>query len=362
MTEENSPNVEGEMIKIMTMKKVLYTFFALVALVFTSCSNKVDLYAGEGEYTIVYATLDASLDTSFFKITHSFLGNANELAMNYDANNYKYDEIEVKFTGKFNDSNNTETILLDTISKWIPYDPEATFYTGCYQTYYYTIRKLKEGEEYTVEILRKTDNVTVSATTSTINSFVYQKPPTTMPITFTDYQTSTATVEWRVRDYPFKSTASYFEVTGYFNYKELQPGASDTVYRSIEWPLGSGTADALLNTSSNIPYYVISYAPAQLYVLLANDKYLKENSPHRVKRWFEKFTFRVSGIGDELYNYYLITNSSSAIQDVPNYTNVENGYGIVSARVSKDENLVISDLTKRKVIELFPEYGFQELP
>ena len=339
------------------MKKIFFAIFAIAALVFNSCSNKVDLYADEGEYTIIYAMLDADSDTNFVKVTKSFLGNASELAYNYDANNYKYDEIDVTMTGKFNGSGSTQTITLDTISKWIPYDPNATFYTGCYQRYYYTAKDLAEGESYQIDVLRKSDGVVSSAKCTTINTYQYQKPNTAF-LQFTDVVTSIATVEWRVTVPPFKSTASYFEVTGYFRYKELQPGAQDTTYHYIQWNLGEGTADNLYNTSTSSPYYVISYSPSNLYSLIGSDRYLKENSPVGVKRYFDKFEFKVTGIGDELYNYNLIANSTSAIQDMPNYTNVSNGYGIVSARVSKYKKVNIAELTRTKIISKYPEYGF----
>lgn len=340
------------------MKKINWLTIAVFALVFSSCSNKVDLYSDEGETTIIYGMLDANADTTFFKITKSFVGNVNEMAQNYDVSNYKYDEIDVTFSGKFASSNTAQTLALDTISIWVPYDPDATFYTGCYQTYYYTVEKLKEGEEYEINVLRKADSVNVSAKVSTINSFIYQKPVATIPITFTDYATSTSTVEWKVPVSPFKSTASYFEVTGYFHYSELQPGATDTTHHVMKWPLGSGKADDLYNTSTNMPYYMVTYTPAALYSFLENDSYLKNNSPTGVKRWFEKFEFDVTAIGEDLYNYYIITNSTSAIQDVPNYSNVENGKGIVSSRITKPLFITIAERTRLKIIEKFPEYHF----
>lgn len=342
----------------LTMKKLIYTVFVLATLVFTACSNKVDLYSDEGETTIVYAMLDAGLDTNFIKITHSFIGNANELAQDYEASNYTYDEIDVKFIGVFEGSNKVDTLQLDTISKWIPYDPNSVFYSGCYQTYYYVDRKLKEGEEYKINVLRKADGVLVSAKTSTINTFSYKFPYSYMDVTFTDVETSSAKVEWWVTTAPYKSTASYFEVTGYFHYGELQPGAIDTTHLYITWPLGSGEADKLYNTSENLHFYMVSYKPASLYTLLENDKYLKENSPAGVKRFFEKFEFEITAIGEDLYNYYLITNSTSAIQDVPNYSNVDHGVGLVSSRVSKIQKNSLSEKTRRNVVSKFPQYKF----
>ena len=340
------------------MKRIFLIITAIAALVFNSCSNKVDLYNNDGETTVIYAMLDSDADTNFFKITQSFSGSVSSNAYNYNALNYKYEDIDVTLTGVFKGSGATQTITLDTISKWIPYNPDATFYSGCWQRYYYTTKGLNEGKEYTLNVLRKKDNVTVSTTTQTINTFVYQKPNSTSDIIFTDVTSSTANVEWKVTVAPYKSTAAYFEVVGYFNYSEQLTPTSEITHHSIKWTLGSGLADNLYNTSSTLPYYVISYTPSALFTLLANDEYLKNNSPAGVQRWFEKFEFKVSAIGEDLYNYYLVTNSTSAIQDVPNYSNVENGMGIMSARITKTLPLEIAIKTKNKIHDKFENYGF----
>ena len=341
------------------MKKLFYTIFAIAVVIFMSCSNKVDLYSDEGDTTIIYATLDAGLDTNFFKITHSFVGNFNDLAHNYDASNYKYDEIDVTFSGIFEGSNAVQTITLDTISKWIPYDANSLFYSGCYQTYYYTTKKLQEGKEYTIKVLRKADNVTISAKAQTVNNFSITRPYPLQQAKFKGVKKGN--VEWKVYDPStlYQTTAAYFEVTSYFHYKELMPGSHDTVYRSIAWELGSGTADRLFNSTDR--YYVISYTPEAFYDVLANNEYLINNSPYGVKRWIENFEYKVSAVGEELYNYNLVNNSSSAIQDTPNYTNVENGIGLMSARVSKSAFHIIDQVDRKKISDDYP-YGFIYIP
>ena len=343
------------------MKRVYLAIIILAALFISSCSNKVDLFYDSGNTTVVYAMLDTNADTNFFKITKSFVGSVSEIAQDYSANNYQYDEIDVKFIGKFGNNALVDTIQLDTISKWIPYDANATFYSGCYQTYYYTTAKLNEGEIYKLRIRRKEDGVIVSAKASTINTASFQQP-NSPNISFSDFESTKKTVEWKVTDqaYDYKSTASYFEVTGYFRYKECLSPGSDTTNHVIKWIMGSGKAENMYNTNANTPYYALSYAPAQFYSILKNNDHLKNNSPAGVKRWCESFEFRVTGIGEELYNYYLVTNSTSAIQDIPNYSNVTNGMGIMSARGDISKVLPISILTIRNIISKYPQYGFDD--
>ena len=339
------------------MKKFFLTIFAIAALILSSCSNKVDLYADEGEHTIVYAMLDAGADTNFVKITKSFVGDVSQLAQNYEANNYKYDEIEVTLTGVFEGSNQTQTLTLDTIAKWIPYDANATFYSGCWQRYYYTTAKLKEGTSYTLNVLRKADNVNVTATTVTINNFRFRKPIANQPLQFKDVKRGT--VEWKVPEFPCISTAAYFEITGYMHYKEVMPGSTDTVSRTVYWPFGSDKAENLITTQNNDTYYLINYTPEALFTVVRDNQYLRNNSPAGVQRFFGKFEIVISAIGEDLYNYYLVSNSTSAIQDVPNFSNVENGYGLVSARIAKTSLHPINILTRQKISRDFPEFGFE---
>ena len=339
------------------MKRFFLTIIAIAALIFSSCSNKVDLYCFDSDTTIVYAMLDAGADTNFFKITHSFVGDVSQLAYDYNASNYKYDEIEVTFSGVFEGSNQSQTFTLDTVSKWIPYDANSQFYSGCRQTYYYTTQKLKEGNEYTLNVLRKEDGVNVNVKTSTINNFEIREPyVTNTGLRFKDVKKTT--IKWKVPEFPCISTAAYFDITAYMHYKEVMPGSTDTVSRYVYWPLSSDKAENLLKTQNNDIYYATSFTPEALYEVVRNNQYLKENSPIGVQRWFGKFEIKVSAVGEELYNYYLAANSSSAIQDVPNYSNVENGSGIMSSRISKSKLYKIEVVSRNYIVELFPQYGF----
>ena len=183
------------------------------------------------------------------------------------------------------------------------------------------------------------------------------KKPVVNTVGFTG---QSASVEWRVRDAStmYHSTASYFEVYGYFHYSELMPGATDTVKRSIKWALGEGTESGLFTTANNDMYYAINYTPNALFDIISQDAYLNNNSPVGVKRWFDKFEFVIFAIGEDLYNYHLIANSNSAIQDVPNYTNVTNGNGIMSARVAKNKFVTIMENSRIKICEDNERFGF----
>lgn len=334
----------------MNMKKIFLTILAITALILTSCKNTVDIYSNSGDSTIVYAMLDPGLDTNFFKITKSFVGNANQFAQNYDANNYGYDEIDVRF-GRCEHSTITQAFPVDTISVYLPYDTTSIFYNGCRQTYYYTKKKLEDGKKYRLEIFRKADSVTVSTEIKTLSSFVYKTNKMQGVYREFNMKRENALIAWaNTNDY---NPATYFDITIYFSYIE-NPGASQTK-QTIVWNIGSGTAENLWNQNDDI--YNIRFKPSSFFSILENDEHLR-NTQASSRRIIDTIEIKVSGIGEDLYNYYLVNNSSSAIQDIPNYSNIENGVGLVSARASQ---LLHSNITKEsldKIVNDFPQYNF----
>jgi len=338
------------------MKKLNFILLALFALIFSSCNNKVDLYSDKGESTIVYFLLDTSVDTNFVKITKSFIGNATVMAQNYDACNYKVGEIDVKLVKLADKVMNNDTLQMNPIQKWLPYDPNSMFYSGCYQTYYYTTEKLVSGEKYKLVITRN-DGVVVTSEAKTIDDFGFRVPNPGSSINFT--ASAIQRVKWANESATSgnpKTNAAMFEVVAYFRYDEVQPGATDTVEHEIKWTFGRRLAEDIFNSDEWL--YAMPYTPNVLYNIIGNDTYLKNNSPHGVKRYIKKIRYEISAIGDELYNYMIINNSSSAIQDTPEYTNIENGMGLMSARVKHSEKYIINDVSRKKIVADFPDYGF----
>lgn len=310
--------------------------FILFLIIATSCTTKFDLYCYEGDTTIVYSILEVNADTNYFRITKSSLENEYT---------YNYDDIDVRFTGLFKNELQPDTITLDTIS---------IISDGQLKTYYFTDKKLIDGQTYTLLIHRKADDVTISSTTMTINDLRFIKPVYGSYINFRP--THVNKIEWiGLGSIAPEINASYYVVTGYFHYRELMPGATDTVDRVMVWPIGTEQANHLFNTYDS--HYIMFYTPSTFFTLLGEDEYLQNNSPLGVQRWLEPFEFEIIAYGEELYNYHIINNSYSAIQEVPNYTNIVNGIGLMSSRTAKSSFHVIEQLCRKRISENY-DYGF----
>lgn len=318
------------------MKKI-FIVFAILASVLYSCTTKFDLYSYEGDTTIIYSVLDVNADTNYFRITKSSL--VNEIT-------YSYDDIDVRFAGLFNDELQPDTIRLDTVSKLCD---------GLLKTYYFTTKKLIAGQEYTIMVHRKADDVIVSSTAKTICPVRFIKPITGFKINFRP--THVNSIEWigTEESVARKVNAGYFDIIGYFHYKELMPGATDTVDGVMVWMMGSDQAENMYNTTDFL--YNTFYIPSTFFTLLEKDEYLVNNSPIGVQRWLEPFELEIKVYGEELYNYHSVNNATSAIQDVPNYTNIVNGIGLMSSRTTYSSFHVIEQLCRKRISENYP-YGF----
>lgn len=338
----------------MTSKFItLVTTILLSLVIFNSCKTDVDIYAEGNETTIVYGYFDADADTNYLKITKSFLGNAIELAPDYSASNYDY-KLMVKLIGKFADMPNTvSTEILDTTSVFKPYDPDGIFYSGRNQVLYFTTRQLKENEDYHL-VIERNDGEVITSDVRTISGSTLRTP--IYSISFES--SSTNFIKWVPKN--IAERAAFYEVTGYFHYKQLNPGTTDTISYTIEWPMGSGTGDELWNSGKR--EMSIIYTPNTFYNRLASDKNIMYNSPSYVKRFIEDFEIVITATGEELYRYFLIQNSGSAIQDTPEYTNIENGVGILSSRSVARRSVDVSSHSINTLISDYPEWGFEKLP
>ena len=334
------------------MKKInlLHILFLMLSIVvLNSCETGVNIYEDGEETTIVYGYLDVDADTNYLKITKSFVGNVIEGGPNYNLSNYDY-KLDVRLTGKFADMPNVySTVILDTCHVYKPYDPDAIFYSGRNQVLYYTTRKLKENERYMLEI-RRNDGEVITSTVETINNCVVTRPSNNISFE------SSANNQIRWKPNSLFKRAAYYEVVGYFHYGQLNPGETDTVYHTMRWYMGSGTGDELWNSSDY--YMAVNYTPDNFYKQLEANSNIVNNSPDWVQRFVKGFEIVITATGEELYNYILIQNSSGAIQDTPEYTNIENGMGIWSSRSQCRKMVSVNEMSINTLIRDYPQWGF----
>ena len=318
------------------MKGFILIVVAFFAVVFAFCTTDFDLYCYDGDTTIVYSVLEVNADTNFFRITKSSLENEYE---------YQPGDIEVRFAGLFEGEDNIDTLELETIEK---------MQDGQLKPFYYTTRKLLKNQEYSLFVYRKTDSVTVSTKAKTICNISYTRPMGKYINLRSNVVNRVMWVGTKNDDAPLIN-AGAFDVYALFHYKELMPGANDTVWQTMTWKIRSESAVSMYNTTHH--HYEAYYTPSTFFTMLEKDTYLNNNSPYGVQRWLEPFEFKIIVYGEDLYDYHNVNTATSVMQDVINVTNIDNGVGLMSSRTTVSTFHVIEQLCRKRISENY-SYGF----
>ena len=329
----------------MKLKNIFVGLFAAFFLMaaFSSCSTDVDLYADYKEITVVYGLLDADQDTNFIKITKAFSGPGNALIMAKDPDSSNYPgKLDVQLKGRKN-SNDLPAIVLDTITIHNKLAGDSLFYFPN-QLLYYTTAPLDAAASY--ELVINCGDKQITSQTNLIKSFGISKPG---GFVFNFTATIASQIEWRSA-----VDGKRYEVGLTFYYKELRPGNPDTLYKSMYWYLGTRTSNSLDGAET----MNVSYLGENFYSMLGQ----QIDDALNVKRWAGDVVVNISAGGDQL-NTFIDVNapSSSIIQEVPQYTNIDGGTGIFSSRRSISRSYKLLSTSEDKLINDY-NWGFTRVP
>lgn len=329
---------------IMRLRTIFVVFFAglLLLAALSSCSTDVDLYADYKDITVVYGLLDPDQDTTFIKITKAFLGpgNALEIARNPDSSNYA-EKLDVQLKGRKSGAD-LPAIHLDTVTIHNKLAGDSVFYFPN-QLLYYTKSRLDAAAKYELVINRNDKQIT--AKSELVHSFDITKPG---GFYFNFIATIPMQVEWRSA-----RNGKRYEVTLNFHYKELRPGNPDTLYKTMNWYLGTRTSGGIDGAEA----MSVSYLGENFYNSLGQQM----DEALNVKRWAGDVVINISAGGEEL-NTFIDVNapSTSIIEEVPQYTNIEGGTGIFSSRRNGSRSYKLSSASEDRLIKNY-DWGFRRV-
>lgn len=314
------------------MKKILALLVLICgASLLYQCSTDVDLYADYKVLTIVYSVLDTQDDTTWIKVTKAFTGpgNALEMAKNPDSSNFE-NKLDVRLTGRKN-GNDLTPLVFDTLTIKNKRAGDSIFYFPN-QLMYYAVGSL--DVEATYNLLIVNDGVEITSDTELIPSFSI-----TAPRNFIDFTSNTKTIDW--------TTASYgkrYEVTYTFNYRELRPGSNDTIDKSMDFYVGM-----LLSQDTDGGEKMNKlYSGDGFYAQLNTDL---EDIPN-VQRWAGQVDIYVAAGSQVLQNYLSINEATGTLlTEVPIYTNIRNGTGIMASRYTSSKITKLSTKSLEKLVE-----------
>lgn len=323
---------------------------AFMALL-SSCSNRVDLYADYKDIPVIYGLLDCQQDTNFIRINRAFSSsndnpiNAYEVALIADSCNYpgKLDarivELKQGFGGAYV-ATGTE-FLLDTMT--LHNKEEGIFYSPN-QKVYFTTGRFKQNtgaNKYKYRLVVNKDNDTVSGETGIVGGTDFRI--VTQVLTFLPDDNSESRITFIPAD-----NAVFYEMSIRFNYREARHG--DIVQKSVSYNLGSGDLESLQEGNS----YFFTYPKSLLFNMLGA---AIGGDTIGVVRYPDKCIVSLAAGGEEMYNFIQVNNNGGGYsQTVPDYTNINGGYGVFSSRLTlKADNIKLSAPTLKK---LYGRWGF----
>jgi hypothetical protein len=338
------------------MKKLFFSLSLLAGLVcFNACSTKVELYADYKDIPVIYGLLDASQDTNFIRINRAFSGsnespiNATQVALIADSCNYpgklKAYIVEYKeaYGGTYTPTG--DTLMLDTIT--IHDKMEGVFYAPDQKAYYTCEREkflnnnVDSKYKYKLFVFKGDD--TCTAETNLVGG--------------EDFKIVTSTLAFAAKPsdnvkklkFTVAQNAVFYDAKMTFYYQESVNGGPLTD-KEVTYSFG---AKSIENLTSEDLSFVVNYGENTLFNLLEEaigaDTVLYPAHPNVVRYFDNSHPMRIflTAGGDELYNYIQVNSQTGYSQTVPDYTNINGGFGVFSSRVHLVKDVAISASTMR---------------
>lgn len=343
------------------MKKLFLSLSTLACLFFfNACSTKVDLYADYKDIPVIYGLLDASADTNYVKIVRAFSGSdenpvdATQVALIPDSCNYpgKLDAKIYRYRNVYgNEYELDATIELDTMTI---HDKEpGEFYYPNQKVYYTTQRILANSGNrkyrYRLEVIKKND--TVSAETGVVGGDDFKILNT--QVSFVSEETDKT---GKIKFYP-ADNATVYNMELRFTYKEIRQGV--VTEKTIRHSYGMKSLDEIPNEDGS---YYVNYSQNLLFNMLGSAIGADTVQVTRTFNPATSFVISLAAGGDELFNYIQINQGAGGLsQNIPDYTNINGGYGVFSSRLNIEKAAKLSARTQTDLIGVRPWAFSQEL-
>lgn len=294
-------------------------------LMLFSCENDLDLTAEYDEVIIVYGLLDHNQDTQFVKINKSFLGDGNALDYAQEPDSFIYENVYATLT----DLSDESVMVLQPYSA--PKDPGI--FSDEKNIVYFTDQAIKGGVKYRLDVTNKNSGESARATTLVIDTVRMSGNlgiPRAQVSLFVPSGYIPLSVAYEVGRNTFR-----FESTLFFNYIEYpKSNPTDTVHKRVEFDLGH------LLASDALEGRVIFRMDGESFF-----KRLAEEIPHNpaLEREIVDMEFLIRAATKELQLYIEANGDLDGIAQVrPEFSNIENGYGLFSSKYNHSAHRLFS--------------------
>lgn len=306
------------------MMNVFKPFAFLAALFFFgACSTEVNLESEWKDIPIVYGFISVQDTAHYVRVQKAFLepgGDALQIAQVSDS--IYYDDVAVTLENR---TKGTSFVLerVTGAEEGIEKEP-GIFATEPHYLYKLSANEaaLDGGDELLLRVDRGDELLPAIAETTVLGEIDSISSSPFNVINSWRY-TQVQSVVWRPGP-----NAQIFDVRIVFNYREVMPGSGeDPVKKTVEWEVGR----ALLRDDPNSTREKIDIS-GQAFFGFLGDAIPPSEGEIRI---FDGMDIYITGAGQELRDYVRVAQANTGItsaQNIPVYTNVEEGLGVFTSR------------------------------
>lgn len=322
-------------------------FLSLIMLLFLgSCETDFDLNAEWKDITVVYGILNQNDSAQYIRVQKAFLGEGNTLLMAQEPDSNIYPGVLDVAIEEWNGNVLRNTFNLDTITIKDK-EPGLFFYPEL--PLFYMQEEINPDYKYKLLITNRETGKVISSETELVGNYSVSRPALNTQINFQVTGTDKKTFSWRRA-----KNAGRYQMILRFNYLDVDTETNDTIPRNVEW------LSQIIKTSgaTGIGDIEIVFTNETFFSMIMNRVPKLDN----VIRYPVNVDIIVNAAGTELSTYMEVNEpSSSLVQEKPEYTNIENGLGIFSARYSITSSHRLHFQTINRLVEM-DGYNFQWIP
>lgn len=333
-------------------------FIALICILFFwSCDNEVELTTDFEEKTVVYGLLDQSQDTQFVKINRTFLEpNTNALQLAKDPSRLVYDNLTVNLIEK----GSNKKIALQKILR----PKNNGIFSGDRNELYFTNKRLKNNQEYDLEIIKDDGSIT-RGSTRTIFDLDVLSPDMDTSFKLARLNTSVSFIRDnnQIQDQNFEFRLSRrireLEIRFEFIYGEVvrkNSTQNDTIERRVFMPIGRVINPNPIDPSNPDRRDNVRLTVNGSRFLNAIEAQVPADLTNPSKKVINDWNVEIEVLAaDEDYSFYRDLNGpiDGLAQVRPEFTNISDGIGLFSSRYTLRGRTNISSRTLNYLVSTY---------
>ncbi len=308
------------------IKKIIYFLSVVLSITsIQSCSTDFDVAGEYAETAIVYGLLDQSESIHFIKVNKSFLGQGNAMEYAQIRDSSEYEKVEGVIEEWIDGVQGRTWTLRDTN---MTDREDGAFYGPEYTAYYFVEPSLNASAEYRLILDINEGEKEVTSSTDLIGNISFHAQTSNSNVI--GFYNGTNFSDFPVRFYN-SLNGKRFDVSMRLNWLEIT--GTDTVSKYVDWFIGSEEVVDNVLTSPGAVELLETASGVSFFQFVANKI---QPDASLSKRIFKGVNIIVTSASQDLFTYMIVNSPSSGlVQERPQFTNINNGIGIFSAKFNK---------------------------